>query len=207
MRRTIRIGLAVSAVALMTAGCGSSARASSDKKIVEHRHEASVVARAVRQTLADYIRRDLRAFCSDFKADIAAHLVKGESTCESGLAPVFAPQQGQEEIFAPSERPNGLRVRNVHWRGNIAHLTSTWPWPNIRESVNLTLQETHGRWLIATPTHVVEERLCNRAFGKLNCRAFYGVRFSVHVPSSAVAIEPKQPQTRGSGRSPSTLQP
>jgi hypothetical protein len=193
MRRTIWIRLTASAVALMAAGCGSSARAAADEKSVEYRHEASVVAHAVRQMLADYIQRDLRAFCSDFKPAVAAHLVKGEDTCELGLAPAFSPQPGQEEIYAPSERPNGLRISHVRWHGNIAHLTSTWPWPTIRESVNLTLQQTHGRWLIATPTHVVEERLCSRALGKLNCRTFYGVRFGVHVPSSVVMVEPKQP--------------
>lgn len=192
MRRTICTGLAIPAVAFMAACCGSSANASADKRIVEQRHEASVVGHAVRQTLADYIRRDLRAFCSDFKPDVAAHLVKGETTCESGLAPAFAPQPGQEEIYAPSERPNGLTISHVRWHGKAAHLTSTWPWPNIRESVNLTLEETHGRWLIATPTHVVEERLCSRVIGKLNCRAFYGVRFGVHVPWSVVTVEPNQ---------------
>jgi hypothetical protein len=67
MRRTTWVRLTASAVAVIAAGCASSARAATDRKTVEHRHEASVVAHAVRQTLADYIQRDLRAFCSDFE--------------------------------------------------------------------------------------------------------------------------------------------
>jgi len=188
MRRTIWIRLAASAVALMAACYGSSARATAGKKPVVHRDEASVVAHAVRQTLVDYIQRDVRAFCSDFEPTVAAHLVKGETTCESGLTSAFSPQPGQEEIYAPSERPDGLKISHVRWQGNVAHLTSTWPWPNIRESVNLTLRQARGRWLIATPAHIVEEHLCSRALGELDCRTFYGVRFGVRASTSVVMV-------------------
>lgn len=192
MRRTIWLRIAASAGTLLASGCGSSAHAAAEKT-VEHRNQATVVVHAVRQTLADYIRRDLRAFCSDFTPAVAAHLVNGEGTCVSGLAPAFHPRPGQGEIYAPNERPNGLRISHVRWHGDIAHLTSTWPWPNIRKPVNLTLQKLNGRWVIATPTHVVEEPLCTHPLGKLNCATFYGVWFGVHVPSRIVTIEPKQP--------------
>lgn len=188
MMQAIRGGLAAVAMVLCLGGCGARASATSSAG----RREGPAIAHAVRQTLADYIRRDLSAFCADFTPEVAAHLVRVESTCEADLTPAFAPHPGQEEIYAPSERPNGLRISHVRWRGIIAHLTSTWPWPDIRKTVKLRLQRIHGRWLIATPTHVVEERLCNRVFGKLSCRTFYGVRFGVRVPPLIVSMEPNQ---------------
>jgi hypothetical protein len=190
MKNVILRGLSALTIVLCLGGCGASALATTSAAY----RQGPAIAHAVRQTLADYIRRDVTAFCADFTRPVAAHLISAESTCEAGLAPTFAPHPGQEEIYTPSERPNGLRITHARWRDLTAHLTSTWPWPNIRMTVKLTLQKVHGRWLIATPTHVVEERLCNHVFGKLTCRTFYGVRFGAHVPPVTVTVEPIPPR-------------
>src|ERR1700732_2364618 len=110
-----RIAPMVAVIAVMIAGYGSSARASADAKIADPHREAPAIAHAVRGTLADYIRGDAQAFCADFTPEVAAHLVRGHANCQAGVAPAFVPKPGQETIYLPSERPNGLKVSHIRW--------------------------------------------------------------------------------------------
>jgi hypothetical protein len=187
MRRSVLSAFAI-CVCSTAVGCGAS------------HHERPAIARAVRATLADYIRGRVRAFCSDFTPAVALRLVPRENDCQSSVAHALAPQPGQATFYAPLERPSALRISKLSWRGSLARLTSTWPWPDILRTVDLRLEKLRGRWVIATPTHLVEEHFCSRLFGQTSCGTAYGVRFGDHVPPSMVSVEPKQPCHRHVGR-------
>jgi len=40
----------------------------------------------------------------------------------------------------------------------VVRLELTAPWRTIRKIVSIRLNKAHGKWLIATPTHIVEQR-------------------------------------------------
>ncbi len=166
IRPRLTVLLSFIILSVLIAACGTSPN-----------NEGSTIAGGIRAPLADFMRRDAPAFCSDFTPAIAARLGRRHS-CQMSVERAFALVHQVAEHYGVAELPSGLVISNVRWQGNRASATTTWPWPDIRRRIHLDLEKLAGRWRVATPIALVDRPLCARQFHETVCRHLISMEFS-----------------------------
>jgi hypothetical protein len=164
----LRVGAAVVTVVLCASAlvsCGSS-----DQR-------PGIVA-AVRAPLIAYMNRDADRLCSSLTADVARRLVSGTPSCGRGAAAAFADTAYIAEHYGPRELPAGLRINVLSVHGDRASVSTTWPWPDVRSPVQLTLESANGRWRIATATKLMDFVSCVKwPESAVQCSTGHGIEF------------------------------